>query len=161
MSNKKVGYKQPPEHTRFKRGTSGNPKGRPKTEKRFKPVKTIVREWLLDSTKIRINGQPRELMRLEALMGRLYAMAMNENVQAAKTLLALADKHIPDHLSLEDIRGDRPVFDWTEEDSARFKKVMKNLKLNALSDSPTANPPEEVAEGPDIEVHVEKDETKS
>lgn len=30
---KKVGYKNPPEHTRFKKGTSGNLKGRPKRPK--------------------------------------------------------------------------------------------------------------------------------
>tara|TARA_R110001592_G_scaffold10110_1_gene52732 strand:- start:5400 stop:5930 length:531 start_codon:yes stop_codon:yes gene_type:complete len=29
-SNKKVGYKRPPEHTQFKPGQSGNPRGRPK-----------------------------------------------------------------------------------------------------------------------------------
>ncbi len=29
----KVGYKQPPEHPRFKKGVSGNPKGRPRGKK--------------------------------------------------------------------------------------------------------------------------------
>ena len=30
MSEKKVGYKNPPKHSQFKKGQSGNPKGRPK-----------------------------------------------------------------------------------------------------------------------------------
>ena len=31
--NEKVGYCTPPENTRFKKGKSGNPRGRPKTNK--------------------------------------------------------------------------------------------------------------------------------
>jgi hypothetical protein len=43
-----VGYGRPPKHTRFRKGQSGNPKGRPKGAKAFN---TIVRETL--TTKLR------------------------------------------------------------------------------------------------------------
>ena len=34
----KVGYKRPPVSTRFKPGSSGNPKGRPKGQRNFKTI---------------------------------------------------------------------------------------------------------------------------
>lgn len=34
MGRMKVGYKKPPVHSRFKKGVSGNPKGRPRKPKR-------------------------------------------------------------------------------------------------------------------------------
>jgi len=38
-----VGYKKPPENTRFRRGQSGNPRGRPRGSKSWK---TLVEEEL-------------------------------------------------------------------------------------------------------------------
>jgi Family of unknown function (DUF5681) len=46
-----VGYKRPPKHSQFSKGTSGNPKGRPK-----RPVGTSIRE-ILDGDQLGKNGE--------------------------------------------------------------------------------------------------------
>jgi Family of unknown function (DUF5681) len=46
-----VGYKKPPKHSQFTKGTSGNPKGRPK-----RPVGTSIKE-ILDGDQLGKNGE--------------------------------------------------------------------------------------------------------
>ena len=41
-----VGYGKPPKHTQFKKGQSGNPKGRPKQVQAHMPVGRIIRHSL-------------------------------------------------------------------------------------------------------------------
>ena len=48
-SKQRVGYSHPPIATRFRKGQSGNPKGRPKREKNFK---TLLHEALWPSEKL-------------------------------------------------------------------------------------------------------------
>jgi Family of unknown function (DUF5681) len=40
-----VGYKKPPEHTRFSKGKSGNPNGRPKNTDPKKSMMDLMNEW--------------------------------------------------------------------------------------------------------------------
>ncbi len=49
-----IGYKKPPRHSQFKKGRSGNPKGRPKGTRNFK---TDLREVLAAPVTIRQNGR--------------------------------------------------------------------------------------------------------
>ncbi|WP_082512564.1 DUF5681 domain-containing protein [Afipia sp. Root123D2] len=46
-----VGYKKPPRHTQFKKGQSGNPKGRPK-----RPIGTSIKSFL-DGSETGKNGE--------------------------------------------------------------------------------------------------------
>ena len=68
-----VGYGKPPEHTRFKRGKSGNPKGRPKNSRNFK---TILKEVLNEPVEIRQGHRTSKVCAFEALIRATTNRAM-------------------------------------------------------------------------------------
>jgi hypothetical protein len=51
--NYKVGYARPPEHSRFKPGRSGNPKGRPR---RHRNLRTVLDETLQETLEVSVKG---------------------------------------------------------------------------------------------------------
>jgi hypothetical protein len=56
--------------------------------------------------------------------------ALQGNVQSAKFLIALADKHVPAHLTLEELMEGRSVFEFTDKERARFSReaMIKHLE---------------------------------
>ena len=118
-----VGYGKPPKDKQFQKGRSGYPSGRPKQHKKFKSVSRVLRETLLVEVEGLVNGKRSKMLRLEAIIARQVASALQGNVQSAKFLLALADKHIPNNLSLEELMEGRSVFEFTPEDADRFSKA--------------------------------------
>jgi len=81
-----VGYRKPPEATRFKPGKSGNPKGRPKGT--FSLATDLSAE-LGESITVREGGRPRRISKQRALIKSLMAKALQGDVRATTVLLAL------------------------------------------------------------------------
>lgn len=82
----RAGYGKPPKHTRFKKGTSGNPRGRPPGAMGFS--QWVERE-LRQTAEITLNGRKRRASHSEILAIRLVSMAMSGDLRAMKTLLEL------------------------------------------------------------------------
>lgn len=76
-----VGYGKPPKRTQFKKGQSGNPRGRPRGSHNFstdaKTVLTKMVTVVVDGKRKRVSAQMANLMRLmdKALSGDAKAMA--------------------------------------------------------------------------------------
>ncbi len=68
-----VGYGKPPEHTRFQKGRSGNPAGRPKGRRN---KGSVVREVIERKVTIRENGKARKVPVFEALVESMVAKAL-------------------------------------------------------------------------------------
>ena len=82
-----VGYGSPPEATRFKKGVSGNPRGRPKGSLN---VATVLTRTLREKVTINENGRRRTVTKLEAAVKQLVNKAAGGDLRALHRLTALA-----------------------------------------------------------------------
>jgi hypothetical protein len=72
-----IGYMNPPEHTRFRKGTSGNPRGRPRKREDLNTVLARV----LDR-KVRVKDNDQMMPIREALIWKLRELALQGDKQA-------------------------------------------------------------------------------
>jgi len=84
---KSVGYGTPPEATRFKKGSSGNPKGRPRGSLN---VGTLFIKTLREKVVINENGQRKTVTKLEAALKQMVNKAASGDIRALRELLELA-----------------------------------------------------------------------
>lgn len=80
----RVGYGKPPRATRFRKGESGNPAGRPKG---IKPLNRVLEEALAQNTTVRVAGRARAVTKLEALTRKLADLAVDGDARALRLLL--------------------------------------------------------------------------
>jgi hypothetical protein len=92
-ANYEVGYGKAPAHTRFKRGQSGNPKGRPKGVRNFK---TDLQATLDAPVKLTRDGKRRKVSTQQAALLRLGEKALRGDSRALDRLLALAQTYTDD-----------------------------------------------------------------
>ena len=85
-ANSHVGYRSPPEATRFKKGVSGNPRGRPKNSLN---VATVLTRTLREKVVINQNGRRKTVTKLEAALKQLVDQAAAGDLRALRHLTAL------------------------------------------------------------------------
>jgi hypothetical protein len=88
-----VGYKRPPRHSRFRKGRSGNPRGRPKGTLN---LATDLAEELGEMIEVRENGAVRRISKQRAMVKSLAAQTLKGNARAAAQLFSLAVRLLGD-----------------------------------------------------------------
>jgi Family of unknown function (DUF5681) len=96
-----IGYGKPPEYTRFKKGQSGNPRGRPK--KQPKDVAAHMADLLDEKQTVRMNGKTVVMTGDELMARRLMEKAMKGDAKAFEKVHQLKAQH----LEAEQRRADR------------------------------------------------------
>src|SRR5256885_15907693 len=81
-----IGYRRPPESGRFKKGKSGNPRGRPKGSANFL---TILQQELGQSIVVNENGKKKTITRMQAIVKRIVAGALQGDLKALMTLFEI------------------------------------------------------------------------
>lgn len=110
-----VGYKKPPKQSRWKKGQSGNPKGRAKGSKDFK---TDVREVLKTPVRVHQDGTSRTMSSQRAGLEKLRQNALaGKNEKALAQFLALGAQYNNEEFG--DQMGSR---------SAADEAIVENLK---------------------------------
>jgi hypothetical protein len=79
-----VGYRKPPASRQFKKGTSGNPKGRPKGSRNFL---TLLEQELGQNVVVTENGKKKRMTRLQAMVKRMVAAALQGDPKSQLTLI--------------------------------------------------------------------------
>ena len=111
-----VGYGKPPRHTRFAKGQSGNPRGRPRGAKNFN---TLLEEALDEPVTVTENGGRRKVSKLQAIVTQLVNRSATADFRAIKILL---DK-------LRDIeRETEPASPETAEFGEADQKVLEQIR---------------------------------
>ena len=88
-----VGYGKPPRKNQFRKGQSGNPRGRPKGAK---SLKTIARRLLTEKISVRTGRGESRVTRIEAMMMKLIESASKGEFRALQTMFALYQQVMPD-----------------------------------------------------------------
>ena len=86
-----IGYGKPPVHSRFQKGKSGNPGGRP----RPKTIAAVLGDALDRPATDPATGRRRRITRREALVGQLLDRCAENDLRAMKLLLDLLVKLEP------------------------------------------------------------------
>ena len=79
-----IGYRRPPPESQFKKGASGNPKGRPKGSKNFL---TLLEQELAQKIVVNENGRRKTVTRMQAMVKRMVAGALHGDAKAVLTLV--------------------------------------------------------------------------
>jgi hypothetical protein len=84
--NDKVGYCNPPKHTRFPPGKSGNPNGRPSGRANSK---TTVARVINEKVPVREGDKTRKMSKLEAVVQSQVMKAMKGDAKSANVVIGL------------------------------------------------------------------------
>lgn len=79
-----VGYGKPPKASQFKAGQSGNPNGRPKGQP---TTQQLLLEEAAKLVKIKVGDDVVQLSKHRAIVRKLYNMALEGNIAAARLIL--------------------------------------------------------------------------
>jgi hypothetical protein len=81
-SDYKVGPGKPPLHTRFKKGQSGNPRGRSP-----KNLATLLADALNEKVYVTIDGKRRKITKREAIVTQMVNKSTSADLRATKMLI--------------------------------------------------------------------------
>jgi hypothetical protein len=91
----KVGYGRPPHHSRFKKGQSGNPAGRPSGSTN---VQTEMKRLLVSKTKIKVNGTIQTVPTSRALCLAQVQKGLSGDVRAFAKIVEIVGPEMVDEL---------------------------------------------------------------
>ena len=85
-----MSYKNPPKHTQFKKGQSGNPKGRPpKHTKRPPTLADDLRQELEEEVTVNKNGEVARVTKQRALIAAVTTAAINGRIGQQRLIVQL------------------------------------------------------------------------
>lgn len=116
-----VGYGKPPKNTRFQKGQSGNPKGRPTGSRN---LATILESVLNEKVVINEGGRRKTVTKLEAAVKQLANKAASGDQTAQRQVFSLIG--VIDHES----EVDQVTPQLEEDDQKVVQSLLKRLNQN-------------------------------
>jgi len=134
-----VGFGKPPKHTQFRKGHSGNPKGRARGSRN---ASTLLDDALKERVTVSENGTRRSLTKLEAILKQLVNKAAQGDHRATQLLLAHQIPRIEEHEASRSAIAERsplPPPPSPEEKRARDLEIAKILGESGYLDEASAD----------------------
>jgi hypothetical protein len=120
-----VGYAKPPTHSRFQKGVSGNPKGRPKGKR---SLASVLEGTMQERVVINEHGRRRTISKVEAAFKQLVNKAASGDLLAMRLLTALAG-------SVEIGTATSPKkSDFSEADQKVMLRMLERLQKSETGD---------------------------
>ena len=91
--NYEVGYGRPPKHTRFRKGQSGNPRGRPKGRRN---LASDLADELNERIVVREGERRRTVTKQRGILKTLVAQGLRGNTKSAELVLRFVDRMLID-----------------------------------------------------------------
>jgi hypothetical protein len=127
-----VGYRKPPRRTQFKKGRSGNPKGRPKGSPNFA---TALGQALSEQVIVNEGGQRYPVTKLVATVKQLVNKATQGDPRATQQVLNVL--HVLDSDSGE---SSQPSMNITETDQLVMQHLIARIRHTKGENNDTAQP---------------------
>jgi hypothetical protein len=122
--NYEVGYRKPPVHSRFVKGRSGNPRGRPKGAKN---LKTDLIEELYEHILVREGDKAYRVTKQRAILKSLAAKAMKGDTRAIGLIATFVLRLMPPDDEAVDERG------LSADDRAILENYEARIRNGALA----------------------------
>ncbi len=124
-----VGYGRPPKASQFRRGASGNPKGRPKGAKN---LSTIVMKESRQRVRVSGPGGSRTVTKLEASVMQLTNKAAQGELRAMREYLALVGRSEEE---LESASRPLAIHELDQRTMESFRRRMAAIKDQTVTDN--------------------------
>ena len=123
----KVGYAKPPKHTRFTKGRSGNPKGRPTGSKN---LATMMIEELTQPVAIVENGKRTKIPKIRAAVRQALDRAMVGDFKALQQIVIM----LRSHDALKRVATTKPITNHPKDYANLSVKEAAELYQRTLSE---------------------------
>jgi hypothetical protein len=129
----RVGYCNPPEHTRFRAGRSGNPKGRPRGTLN---MATVLERALRDKVVVNENGKRKTVTKLEAAVKQLMNKAASGDLKALQLLAGLVRS-----VEKRALQVPAAASDLDESDEKVVLRILQRLETTGQGDQENVDDP--------------------